>query len=131
MKLGEAKTRLEQVERWLAVNLAGVQTCPIQNVVKLLEESNDLLQKKKALQKRILQTEEVTLLEGSTLYDIIAVLELLDKKITIMERLSVRTDLDLPQQFSLHEQLKGFRASRDALELNVDQCLWNTELLDE
>lgn len=131
MKLGEARIRLEQLENWLQINECAIGTCPRQYVVKMLEESNGMLSKQRDLSRRIRDTEESVLLEGTSLAEVEAARQTLDRKITMMENLAARTDLEPQQRAGLFEQLKNFRASRDALMLSIERCSWETELLGE
>jgi len=131
MKLGEALTVLRQISHKLEVYRKTISSCPLPAVSTVLEECNGLLNKQRFLTKKIQETKEVTVLEGSSLADVISAKEMLAKKIGIMENLENRTDLDKSQKASLFEQIKSFRASHEALEVSIERCLWDTELLDE
>ena len=130
MKLGEAKKQLEQISLRLVENKAVLAVGPRAGIVATLDECTDLLRKRQLLQKQIAETEAMTALEGNTLVDVQSVSEVLRIKVNLLKILTERNDLDEETKKSLFEQLRTHRNSKHGLELSIQCCLWETELVE-
>jgi len=131
MKLGEAKRRLNQIERHLREHSFILGKGPRDGVVPALKECNSLLQEKATLERAISETEAVTELEGNSLLSVQDAYQAVLRRIEFISILVNRDDLDESLRNSLFEQLSVFKESRDSLEKGIEVCLWETELLVE
>ena len=128
MLLGEAKYKLEQLEKRLLELDLLIVACDAKEVSKHLEEFNQLINKLFQLKERISSTERSTLFQGRSLESGMIILSTLQKKCGILEKLKTRSDVENNQVVSILEQLNSFRETKRILESALSVCLWSTEL---
>jgi hypothetical protein len=130
MRIGEAKHRLNQIGRYLEDSLITLSQGPLSGIEETLEKCNGLLKERLNLHKRILDTEATTDVGGESIREVTDALSLLDTKISLLEKLSVRGDLGASQCVPLFKQLETYRSTRDTLRLSLEKCLWEFELIE-
>lgn len=121
---------MSQIEEQLELNRTLLEAGPLRALVSLLEECNELLAVQEGLKKKIADTEAVTLLQGNSLEQVMSAYRVLSQKVDLLEALTLRRDLEQEQKQKLFDQLQSFRSTRDTLQLSIDACFWETELLE-
>ncbi len=130
MKLGEAKHRLVQIQAYLDDSLITLSVGPVSGLGPTLDKCEELVSERQLLRKRVHDTEDTTDLGGQSVRDVVETLNLLVDKVTLLEKLVVRTDLSDDQRGPLFKQLESFRSTRDTLRLSIEKCLWEFELVE-
>ena len=130
MKIGEAKQRLLQIERYLDDSLITLAVGPLSVVGDTLDRCNGLVKEQLELRKRIQDTEDTTDIGGESLREVTDALGVLDTKITLLDKLARRGDLRGSQSEPLFNQLETYRSTRDTLRLSLEKCLWEFELVE-
>jgi len=130
MKIGEAKQRLEQIEHYLSDSLVTLSVGPLAVVGETLDRCNGLVKEQLELTKRVRDTEDTTDIGGESLREVTSALEVLDTKITLLDKLARRGDLSAAQSEPLFRQLETYRSTRDTLRLSLEKCLWKFELVE-
>lgn len=130
MKLGEAKQRLEQIERYLNDSLITLSVGPLTNIGTTLDKCNGILRERQELVDRVQDTESTINLGDETVRTVMNALTSLDSKITLVEKIVVRNDLNDTQKQPMFTQLESYRSTRDALRLSLTKCLWEFELVE-
>ena len=131
MKLGEAKSRLNQIKLRLKANEVVLKGGPRGGIVTTLDECSELLREQQALSKRTSDTEAVNDLQGNSLADVSIALDTLDYKIRLLNTLASRQDLDESTKEAVFSQLRNYLNTKDNLESGYNRALWEVELLDE
>jgi hypothetical protein len=130
MKLGEAKTRLEQIDVYLEDSLITLSLGPLATLGDTLDKCDSLLLERQNLRRRVRETEETTDLGGQSVREVSEALKVLTGKISFLEKLTVRDDLSASQRAPLFTQLESYRSTRDTLRLSLEKCLWEFELVE-
>ena len=130
MKLGTAKQRLVQIERYLSDSLITLSLGPLLNIGVTLDKCNDLLRERQLLSDRVQDTEVTINIGDETVRTVMNALTALDSKITLVENIVSRKDLSDSQKQPMFTQLESYRSTRDALGLSLTKCLWEFELVE-
>jgi hypothetical protein len=130
MKLGEAKQRLEQIERYLNDSLITLSVGPLASIGTTLDKCNDILRERQTLINHVQDTEASINLGDETVRTVMSALTSLESKITLIEKIVVRDDLGDAHRQPMFKQLESYRSTRDALRLSLTKCLWEFELVE-
>jgi hypothetical protein len=130
MRVGEAKVRLRQIEKYLEDAIVTFTVGPLSGIGETLDKCNELLNEQRTLRRRVQDTEVSTDIAGESVREVVCALEILDTKITLLEKLARRSDLSGPQSEPLFKQLETYRSTRDTLRLSLEKCLWEFELVE-
>lgn len=130
MKLAEADILLTKLEFNLRLACKSILQ-EHSDVGKFLEKIDELVKQKQFLFRKIKETKGSALVAGTPLYELEDALDILNQKISVLETVILRGDLNESQSKGINEQLDGFRLNRDTLKKNVMRCYVETDLLDE
>ena len=130
MTLGEAQTRLEQINQRLSDIAISIKRGPTSNITEALDEHSGLMRERQSLEERLLRAKLDLKIEGSSLWQLEGLLVSVRANIEILEDLRNRSDIAKDSSAAIYEQLTNFRTLRDNLHNIVQRCLWSTELLE-
>lgn len=130
MKVGEAKQRLGQISVYLDDSLVTLTAGPLETLGDIMDKCDEALKEQCNLRKRVEDVEDSIEIGGEPLREVTGALEVLDTKITLLEKIALRRDLSASQSGPLFKQLESYRSTRDTLRLSLEKCLWEFELVE-
>ena len=130
MKVGEAKQRLGQISLYLGDSLVTLSSGPLETLGDTMDKCDEALKEQCNLRRRLEDVEDTIDIGGEPLREVTGALEVLDTKITLLEKIALRADLSASQSGPLFKQLETYRSTRDTLRLSLEKCLWEFELIE-